>query len=439
MSRQVPPIATTLDAATPALEFEFPLESGDPRWTDLSAARGVDDPTARLRNLFGRQPSGRPLHVVFGSHRGAGKSTELKRLAAHLRDRYFAIYFEANVEMDANRFSMEDLLLVIARVVEEEMRKRGTPLEGDVLRKVEEWFGEVVFSDEEGKHYLAGVEASASAEGGIPFFAKLMASVTSSLRVESEHRKSVKTILRQYPGTLMTHVNNVLGAAADILRREGRDLLILIDNMDRYEPRLIDSLLVQSADRFRALACNLIVTPPISLLLRPESQGLEAIFRCETMPTVKMREKHHGYFEPSGPGRDKLLEALGKRIDVDALIPDEAVRTRLALASGGAIREFLELAQDATLDAAGDTITLADVNRTLDRRRQRLRDRIDANGWWDVLLEIARTKRLSTDESYLEVLFQRLAFQYNGEIWYDVHPLVSELPDFQRRLAEPAL
>jgi hypothetical protein len=156
------------------------------------------------------------------------------------------------------------------------------------------------------------------------------------------------------------------------------------------------------------------------------------------MPTVKMREKHHGYFEPSGPGRDTLLAALAKRIDVEALIPDEAARTRLALASGGAIREFLELAQDATLDAAGDTITLADVNRTLDRRRQRLRDRIDANGWWEVLVEIARTKRLSTDESYLEVLFQRLAFQYNGEIWYDVHPLVSELPDFQRRLAAPA-
>lgn len=435
MIREVPPIAKTLEEATPALEFEFPLESGDPRWTDLSAARGGDDPTARLYNLFRRQPPGRPLHVVFASHRGAGKSTELKRLTANLQDRYFAIYFEANVEMDANSFAMEDLLLVIARVVEEEMRRRGTPLDPNVLRKVEAWFGEVVFSDEEGKHYLAGVEASASAEGGVPFFAKLMASVTSSLRVESEHRKSVKTILRQYPGALMQYVNNVLNAASDILRREGRDLLILIDNMDRYEPRLIDALLVQSADRFRALACNLIVTPPISLVLRPESQGLEAIFRCETMPTVKMRDKHHSYFEPSGPGRDTLLEALAKRIDVDALIPDPAARTRLALASGGAIREFLELAQDATLDAMGDTITLADVNRTLDRRRQRLRDRIDANGWWDVLAEIARTKRLSTDEEYLEVLFQRLAFQYNGEIWYDVHPLVSELPDFQRLIA----
>lgn len=435
MSRTAPPIARTLDEATSALDFEFPLESGDRRWTDLAPARGGDDPTARLYNLFKRQPPGRSQHVVFASHRGAGKSTELKRLAHQLASRYFAIYFEANVEMDANDFAMEDLLLVIARVVEEQMRERGTPIDPQILEQVEKWFGEVVFSDDEGRQYMAGVNASASAEGGIPFFAKLMAAVTSSLRVESAHRRSVKTTLKQFPGTLMAHVNKVLGAAGEILRKDGCDLLILIDNMDRYEPRLIDSLLVQSADRFRALECNLIVTPPISLVLRPESQSLEAMFRCETMPTVKMRAKHEKYFEPSGPGRDTLLEALGKRIDVAMLIPEPAAQTRLALGSGGAIREFLELAQDATLDAAGETITLADVNRTLERRRQRLRDRIDANGWWDVLVDIARKKRLSSGDQYLEVLFQRLAFQYNGEIWYDVHPLVSELPDFQRLIA----
>jgi hypothetical protein len=435
-SGNVPQIAQTLDEATPALQFEFPLESGDPRWTDLSVARGGDDSTKRLGNLFRRQPAGQPLHVVFASHRGAGKSTELKRLTHQLRDRYFAIYFEANVEMDANAFAMEDLLLVMARVVEAEMRARGTPLNRNVLQRVEKWFSEVVFSNEEGRHYLAGVEAEASVEGGVPFFAKLMASLTSSLRVESQHRTSVKTTLKQFPGTLMTHVNNLLGAAGEILRADGRELLLLIDNMDRYEPRLIDDLLIRSQDRFKELACSLIVTPPISLVLRPESQSLDSVFRTETMPTVKLREKHRGYFDPSGPGHDKLLEVLGKRIALDALIPDPAARTRLVMASGGAIRELLELAQDATLDAAGETITLADVDRTLERRRQRLRDRIDANGWWGVLIEIAHNKRLSEEKAYLDVLFQRLAFQYNGEIWYDVHPLVSELPDFQRLLAD---
>lgn len=62
------PAKTLLDAQA-ALNFESPLESGDPRWEDLSAARG-DDATVRLRRLFTRKPAGQALHAVFSSHRG---------------------------------------------------------------------------------------------------------------------------------------------------------------------------------------------------------------------------------------------------------------------------------------------------------------------------------------------------------------------------------
>ncbi len=421
-------IAQTLAEATPALDFEIPLKPDDPRWVDLSEARGSGT-IERLKKLFERQTRGRWLHAVFASHRGAGKTTELNRLASELSHRYFPVYFEANIEMNATRFEMEDLLLVIARHIEETMRKEGSPLDSDLLSGIEDWFSKVVLSDKQGKSYLNGVKAEAKAGANIPFYASLMASVTSSFRVESEHRESIQRTLRKFPGTLMTHVNSLLTAASESLEKDGRELLIFIDNMDRYEPKAIDELLVQSADRFKALACHLVVTPPIGLVLRPESQALESVFHCETMPTVRLREKKEAYDVLSGPGRGLLLEALGKRIDVDRLIPDETAQNRLIVASGGAIRELLELAQDATLEASGEVITADDVERTLDRRRQRLRDRIDANGWWDTLRGIAKTKRLAEDDQYLEVLFQRLAFQYNGEVWYDVHPLIAELPD----------
>ena len=90
------PIARTLDGATPALDFEIPLQSGDPRYVDFSAVRGAGS-VARLRTLLKRQPADRWLHAVFASHRGAGKSTELLHLQHDVSDRYFSIYFEANV------------------------------------------------------------------------------------------------------------------------------------------------------------------------------------------------------------------------------------------------------------------------------------------------------------------------------------------------------
>jgi hypothetical protein len=59
-------------------------------------------------------------------------------------------------------------------------------------------------------------------------------------------------------------------------------------------------------------------------------------------------------------------------------------------------------------------------------RQARLRNRVDQSGWWEVLGHLAREHRPGKDEAYRTVLYQRLAFEYNGEIWYDVHPLLGE-------------
>jgi len=151
------PVARTLESATAALDFEIPLESGDPRFVDFADVRGGGS-VQRLKERLRRLSPEQWLHAVFASHRGAGKSTELKRLAHELGDRYFSIYFEASVEMDAVDFEMEDLLLVIARVVEQQMRDRETPLPKAELDKVEQWFADVIFNDEYGKSYLADIK-----------------------------------------------------------------------------------------------------------------------------------------------------------------------------------------------------------------------------------------------------------------------------------------
>lgn len=419
-------IAQTLETATPALDFEIPLESGDPRFVDFAAVRGGGS-VKRLRERFMRQKPDQWLHVAFASHRGAGKTTELKRLAADLNQKYYAIYFEASIEMNAVNFEMEDLLLVIGRLIEERFRERGTPIPRAELATIEKWFAESVFTDEGFTSYLGTIQAEARAEGGIPFFAKLTSALTATLKRSSEHKEQIKRQVKKFPGALLAHVNNLLQSASRILEDEGLRLLLLIDNMDRYKPQAIDELLVASQDVFKGLMCHLIVTPPIDLVFRPQTQAIRNVFLCETMPTVKLREPHQGYWEFSGDGRDKLLQALANRINLDRLIPDPDHRDRLVAASGGGIRELLNLAQDASLDAAGDTITREDVDTTLRRWKSVLRAQIDACGWWEALASIATTKRVTEDSKQQDVVFQRLAFQYNGEIWYDVSPLVADL------------
>jgi hypothetical protein len=145
------------------------------------------------------------------------------------------------------------------------------------------------------------------------------------------------------------------------------------------------------------------------------------------MPAIALRSPDQGYWELSGNGADKLIEALSRRIDIDRLIPDVRARNLLVAASGGGIREFFRLSETCTLDARGSTITLEDIQGTLRRQRSQIRNLIDANNWWPALSAIATTKRMTSDAAQQEVVFQRLAFQYNGEVWYDVQPLVADL------------
>ncbi|MCB9542277.1 MAG: hypothetical protein H6703_07510 [Myxococcales bacterium] len=433
MSQPVPVLATTLDEATAALDFVHPLMSGDPRWRDLSPARGGDVGRTVKRYLTRARPQ-QFQHVVFASHRGAGKSTELFRLAHDVADRFFCLYLEANVEMDPNTIEMEDLLLVLARAVEEKLREAGHPLDAKALERVNGWFRQVIETTEVGREYTGSVETTAKGGFEIPFLTSVLAKVNALFKVESKHRSEVKDVLRQYPGTLMESVNLLLDAANAALGGR-RQLLVIIDNLDRYNPKVIDELLVRGGDRFRELRAHLILTPPISLVYRPETGALADYFRVEIMPSVRLRGPTDPPRALNGQGPTLLLEALGKRIDLDALVPEPAVRDRIVLASGGSIRELLEVTADATLVADGEHLAAPDVERALRRRRDRMRDNINFNGWLDTLVHIARTGQISNEDSYLLVLHHRLAFKYNEEGWYGVHPLVYDIPEFADALA----
>lgn len=423
-------LARTVRQISRACEVDRPLFPGDPRWLDLSLARG-DRATQKLLRRFEDKPTGEPLHILFSSHRGAGKTTELMRLQDQLKPRYLSLYLAANVQMDANQIEVEDLLLVLAQGIEQYLREQGKPLPADLLERVSNWFNQVIRTTTWGKDSSVETAVGIKAEAGLPLFAKLTAGLSGLFKVESKHREEVKNELKKFPGTLLESINLLLDAAAQLLAAAGHELLILIDNLDRYDPAIIDALLVRNGDRIRQLRCNLILTPPIGLLYRPHSEQIDTHFPCEVMNTVRLRRPEQPYNIFDGPGHNLLLSALAKRIDLATLIPDQRARDRLVVACGGAIRDLLSLVVEAALTSNGDQLTLADVEYAVQRKKQRLRDLINANGWWGTLAAVAREKQIVSDAACLTVLYHRLVLKYNGDGWYDVLPLIVELPEFQ--------
>ncbi len=431
---------TDIGEATNALNLgALPAES--PWRVDLSPGRGRDA-TAPLERLLMRTPGDQFIRAAFVSHRGAGKTTELNQLMARLETEgdlpYTCIYFQANVELDANRFAIEDLLLVMARVVEQKMREElGISLPPAKLGEIEEWFASAVVEKVMGREFVGEIRTQAEAQTGVPLVARLLARMTALVKTESEYRERIERQLRKYPGALTNAINAFLDCVRTKLAGEDRRLLIIVDNMDRYAPSIIDPVLIQDADRFRELHANIVFTPPISLIYAPVSQSIENLYRTFELPTVRLRGKQDAYAEVGPPGKALLEAVIGKRISLDTFLPDEDMRRRILFASGGAVREVLRIVQAATLEVDAPPITWEAVERVLADMRRRLRDRANLNGWWDVLVRIAGTKQLPDDAREIchQLLFQRLVFQYNGEGWYDVHPLITEIPEFRERFS----
>lgn len=422
------PRATTLDDAYRACNHNKPLASDDLRYEDLSSARG-DDTSRSIKARLTRRDDGEFVHVAFVSHRGAGKTTEILRVCDHLKQDFFSYYFEANLQLDENHITAEDLLLALAMGVEERFEKHGMPLSPKLLTSVHDWFSEIVKSTEWGTELSGALSTEASAGGEIPLFAKLKAELKAVLRTESKYRTQVQEAFRKYPGALLRHVNNVLDEATRLLG--DKQLLVVIDNLDRYDPRVVDELLFKGGRPIRDLHCHLIVTPPIALYYKPLSEPIHRAFHPELMNTVRLRSKEQPYnaFDPTSPGRKLLLEALDKRMDVARLIPDVAAQNRLISASGGAIRDLLRLVREAIILVPGSVLEFAGIDRAASRLRIDMRDRINANGWAPALAKIMAEKQVNDGPACMDVLYQQLAFKYNGEGWYDVHPLVAEIPE----------
>lgn len=425
--------AATLRDITRNCDEDTPLRSNDPRWQDFRDARGDEAMTELEKSLLWRRPN-QYVHAALISHRGAGKSTEIFRLLDRIQQDYFPVYLAATVEMDPFKIEAEDLLLNMAISIMKAMEENQTPLPQDLLDRIYKWFEQVIKTTKWGQSYSIEAAAGLEMNVNIPLLAKIFGSVKALFKHDSDHRTEVKQVLKKFPGTLLESVNELLDAANQQLKP--KSLLIIIDNLDRYNPDVIDQLLVAGADRIQSLRANLLLTPPISLMFRPKSAQLDSIYTCHLLYTVRLRKPEQGYREFDGPGRDLMEKALALRIRLDAMIKGKETRDRLIAASGGAIRELLDLVSQSAFAAAGDEIRLSDVERAIGKRKQRMRDLINANGWINELVRLSREKQISSDQKCMDILFHRLAFKYNGEGWYDIHPLVAEIPEFERAVRE---
>lgn len=404
-----------------------PLSPDHEFYVDFLAQSG-DDPIAVLADRI-LLDDGQSTHLLSGP-RGTGKSTEMRRLRDLLQNAGHSVLYcdmEDYLNMsDAPEVS--DFLLVLmaafGKAVEEELQLK--PLRESYGQRLENFLNsEVDIKDAK----LGGATG-----------------LTLSLRNDPSFKHRVQEALRGHAGRLVQEAHDFCKEVAGTVRNNlGADtkLILLVDSLEHIQGigadakhvyEAVVNLFAQNAHCLMLPGLHVVYSiPPYVIPLQPNIARLLGGNPITTLPSVHVRRRDSGEADPAGLA---LMEAiLAKRCpDWRQVLRPEHLQ-RLAMASGGDLRDFFRLLRDTlvrALQLRDDQFPVPEslVEAAENQLRREMLPIAKADARW--LARIHRSKRSELDKiddlQQLARFFDtNLAINYrNGDDWYDIHPLIVE-------------
>ena len=416
-----------VDASNP---FHHPLEHHRGEYSRQRMLTAFHlDPAGQVR------PGAKPKlmeAVLFGGHVGCGKSTELRDYAVLFKNTYSVRHLELTKALDINNLRFSDLLIALAQALVATFSQGGAALQPlpVFVDPVLQWFDTRIVKQERFKDIEGEIKTEVKAQGGIPFLASLLATMTAKVRGGASYREELRREIRDGFLQLLGHFNALIAHANDLLRSQGcGPLLFIIDGTDKLSKDDADTFFNADVNQLGQIQTNLVVCAPISVLL--ETSGVAQRFTRVQLPMVKIFEADES---PRAAEEDALISLVLKRMPLRCFDHVDTVRALVRL-SGGHVRDLLRLVRAAFARISGEQITrevaLA-AARDVATDYQRLVRQSD----WADLVRIDRSlgdERDRTDDR-LRLLYDLVLLEYNS-YWWRSHPLVRSLVPYAKACA----
>lgn len=390
-------------------------------------ARSNDDPIATLADHIDLD-DGHSVHLLSGP-RGTGKSTEMQRLSQILRQAGHTVLYcdmEDYLNMsDAPEVSDFLLILMAAfgKAVEENLPFK--TLHDSYRARL--W--QFMQSETEIKEVKLGDDS---------------ASLAFSLRTDPSFKHRLQEALRGHAGRLVQDAHNFCQEVSEQVHKQlGADtkLILLVDSLEHIQGIGADAnrvyaavvnLFAQNAHCLMLPGLHVVYSiPPYVIPLQPNIARLLGGNPITTLPSVHVRRRDSD--QPDADGLALMAEIVSKRCPDwgDVLTP--AHLNRLAVASGGDLRDFFRLLRDAFargLQLPDNQFPVPEslVEAAENQLRREMLPIAKADAEW--LMRIHSHKHAELDNmkdlNQLARFFDtNLAINYrNGDDWYDVHPLI---------------
>lgn len=384
---------------------------------------------------------------LISGHRGCGKSTELKRLVKDLETKgYLVVYFAADEDIDVGDLVYTDLLMAIIKRLERTLAEKEIEIDPKLADGVAMWFAEVVYGwkkeDEMEGILKTEFELGVKAPTPLPILAKILARISGQIKTGQKIREEVRLQLDPQVYQFIERINEFIQAAIPKIRTKGyRDVVLVIDNLDRIVLRVLDdktgrtthdALFLEHAEQLKALDAHMVYTAPISMFYSPKATQLTGSFpNYSILPMIKVQEEDGS---PCDNGIERLYEVAEKRIELKGIYARDSVKF-LAKKSGGMLRDFIRLL-GYTIEMAqargGELPIDLELAEKAFRRLVNEYGRMVPDEHYKLLAKVAKQKRAPNDEDHQKMLYNLSVLEYmNGDRWCDVHPAVKELPEFK--------
>jgi energy-coupling factor transporter ATP-binding protein EcfA2 len=421
------------------LRYDIPLdpETDQDLLVDLHAARGSFNEATLLWTLGVTQNLDDPLVdipkqcILFGGHRGCGKSTELKQLAhkLHRPNLYYVVFVDALSEVDINNIRYSDILLIQAKVLIEKLTEDKITIEKVFLEKLEQWFRQRIKTRLNIHEMSSQGMTGAKAEVGLPFLAHLFASLTNAISIGSTYTEEIREIVQNSFSEFAEAFNTLIQQAEEKLKRanKGQKLLFIVDGTDRLNSKDADDFFVRDVHQLKQIQTHCIYCAPIDIL--SENGRIPQDFKVVRLPMIKIAEKGSDHYNFDAV---KTLKALiYKRVDA-RLFANEAVLEKLVHYSGGHLRDLMRLVDycltetlgskkiDALVAEAATGLLAVEYRRIILQEDYALLNDIDQQG----------KEYTPGSKSSRRLLYDLVLLEYNA-YWWQTHPVVRTLSAYQ--------
>jgi energy-coupling factor transporter ATP-binding protein EcfA2 len=398
----------------------------------------------QVEQILKQQKAEKFATILFTGHRGCGKSTELHRIETKCKDDYLTIFLDVQEETDINDLEYIDIYLTVIRQVEFALRQIEIRFDAQLLQSVENWFKEITKESEESVGLSIETGAEASLSGEVPFLAKLLFKLKGQIKNGTSQKTVVREKLIREVTRMKADINLLLGDGLRKLRKKFphyKGFLVIVDNLDRCPIEISHKLFFDYAAQLQELHCTIVYTVPISILYSP--RGLNNSFGDpHIVPMVNIyqldRDKYPIDYNPKG--LDAVAEIIKKRVDVDAIFASPNELLEIVKASGGHVRQLMQLMQRACLTAQGrnhDKIQIEDVDYAI-KQLQFSFERSTPKKYFTELANIALKKEIQDDEIGQQMLFSTAVLEYNGsDRWNYPNPLLMRSNAFTRAINSP--